>query len=276
MNDLDRSDYKFLLDNVRRANEAGIPLIHLDQPLALWNYIRMANEIAGQVPPCDLLDWGCGVGQMTYLLRRRGLRVTAFDLGTEDIKLPDLPLWRGLQVVRTTDPIVLPFAAGSFAAVLSCGVFEHVTEGDTPGDEIASLREIFRVLRPGGLFFVYQLPQRTAWQEALIRRFGLGYSHPRRFSRREIAALLSENGFVVQRLRHGNMVPKNLSGMPAPLKNWYRHAAPILALCDTLFCRAPGLNLLSGTLEVTARRESAGAADAGMGRPPEAGGNPSG
>ena len=268
MNDLDRADYEFLLDHVRRANEAGIPLVHLDQPLALWNYIRMANDIAGQVPPCDLLDWGCGLGQMTYLLRRRGFRVTSFDLGTDDVKFPDLPLWRGLHVVRTTDPIALPFAAGSFTAVLSCGVFEHVTEGDTPGDESASLREIFRVLRPDGLFFVYQLPQRQAWQEALIRRFRLGYSHPRRFSRREIVAILSENGFVVQRVRHGNMVPKNLSGMPGWIKSGYRHATPILALCDTLCCRVPGLNRISGTLEVVARRESA--ADADPGRTPEA------
>ena len=72
MNDLDRADYDFLMDTVQRANRVGISLAHLEQPLAIRNYIRISNDIASQVSPCALLDWGCGVGQMTYLLRRRG------------------------------------------------------------------------------------------------------------------------------------------------------------------------------------------------------------
>ena len=253
MNDLDRADYDFLMDTVQRANRVGISLAHLEQPLAIRNYIRIANDIASQVPPCALLDWGCGVGQMTYLLSRRGFRVTSFDLGADDTRFPDLPFWRDMRVVRTTDPISLPFADTSYSAVLSCGVFEHVTEGDTPGDEIGSLREISRVLEPGGAFLVYQLPQRSAWQEALIRQFRLGYSHPRRFSKREIAEILTENGFAVERVRHANMVPKNLSGMPPTVKSWYGRLTPALAALDALTSRLPGLNLLSGTLEVTAR-----------------------
>ena len=46
----------------------------------------------------------------------------------------------------------LPFDDASFDAVLSCGVLEHV-----PYEE-GSVREIARVLKPGGHFFVYQLP----------------------------------------------------------------------------------------------------------------------
>ena len=179
--------------------------------------------------------------------------MTSFDLGADDTIFPDLPLWRDMRVIRSTDPVALPFQDKSYSVVLSCGVFEHVTEGDKPGDEIGSLREIARVLEPDGLFLIYQLPQRSAWQEALIRRFRLGYSHPRRFSRREIAELLSENGFDVERVRHANMVPKNLSGMPPTVKSWHSRLTPALAALDALASRLPGLNLLSGTLEVTAR-----------------------
>src|SRR5439155_1653391 len=83
------------------------------------------NEIAERIPSGRLLDWGCGFGQMTYLLRRRGFDVTAFDVGAEDASLPQLPLCRDLHIVRTAHPTRLPFPNDSFDAVLSCGVLEH-------------------------------------------------------------------------------------------------------------------------------------------------------
>src|SRR4051812_8195121 len=153
--------------------------IHLDQPVGRWNYIRIANEIAAAVPRGRMLDWGCGLGQMTWLLQRRNFDVTAFDIGAADAALPDLPLTRDLRVIRTTHPTTLPFADTEFDVVLSCGVLEHVDELSRPGNELISLNEIHRVLRPGGWFAIYQLPQRHAWQEALNRRLGVGYSHPR-------------------------------------------------------------------------------------------------
>ena len=53
-----------------------------------------------------------------------------------------------------------------FDAVLSCGVLEHVEDPD------ASLDEIRRVLQPGGTFYVYKLPNRASYLEAIARRLG--------------------------------------------------------------------------------------------------------
>ena len=237
--------------------------IHLDQPIALWNYIRIADDIARQVPAGELLDWGCGYGQMTYLLKRRGLRVTSFDIGDPATgTLPDLPLCRGLDVVRSAHPTALPFPDRSFDAVLSCGVLEHVDEMSEPGNEIRSLREIARVLRPGGRFLVYQLPQRLAWQEAVIRRLKLGYAHPRRFDAAEISRLLGRTGFAVQRVRRANMLPKNLTGMPEAVRRIYGRGNRTVIACDGLLCAIPLLNQFAGVLEVTARRVADGAAGA--------------
>jgi 2-polyprenyl-3-methyl-5-hydroxy-6-metoxy-1,4-benzoquinol methylase len=89
----DQEDFEFLTANARAAKSLRLThFLHLDQPVGIWNYIRIANEIAERVPAGRLLDWGCGFGQMTYLLRRRGFEVTPYDVGPADARLPDIPL----------------------------------------------------------------------------------------------------------------------------------------------------------------------------------------
>ena len=256
MTDLDRADYDFLFDNARAGKALNVSFIHMDQPIGLWNYIRIANDIANQIPPGRILDWGCGYGQMTYLLQRRGFSVTAFDIGPADKTLPDIPVCRGLQVVRTQHPTKLPFEDASFNAVLSCGVLEHVDEFSEPGNESKSLAEIARVLRPGGAILIYQLPQRYAWQEAIIRRFRLGYAHPRRYTAGEIAQMLHRVGFQVKRIGRANLVPKNLTGMPSQLRALYSRLSRPLIAADMLLVRVPLLNQLAGVLEIAAYRVS--------------------
>jgi hypothetical protein len=133
-------------------------------------------------------------------------------------------------------------------------VLEHVDECSQPGNEFKSLREIARVLRPSGAFLIYQLPQRHAWQEAVIRRFKLGYSHPRRYTAAEITRLLADAGYRVQRVRRMNLIPKNLTGMPGRIRRIYNgFSRPLIAL-DGGLSRVPGLNQAAGVLEIAAQR----------------------
>ncbi len=253
-----QADFDFLLANARAGQALGLShFTHIDQPVGIWNYIRIADEIARQMPSGRLLDWGCGLGQMTYLLGQRGLQVTPFDIGEAgQTTLPDIPLCQGLEVVYDTHPTRLPFADGTFDAVLSCGVLEHVDESSEPGNEIKSLQEIARVLRPGGYFFIYQLPQLKAWQEALVRCLRLGYSHPRRYTAAEIRAMLQRAGYSVPKVRRANLLPKNLTGMPAAVRRAYSRFSPVVLAVDGVLCRIPGLNSIAGALEVTARSQS--------------------
>ncbi len=252
----DRADLDFLLESGAVARTLGLShSTHLDQAIGIRNYIRIANDIARQLPSGRLLDWGCGYGQMTYLLRRRGLEVTAFDIGAPgESALPDIPLCRGLEIIRTSHPTKLPFEDGAFDALLSCGVLEHVDESGEPGDELKSLREIARVLRPGGRLLVYQLPQQHAWQEALARRLRRAYFHPRRYTAAEIAELLREAGFTVSRLKRANMLPKNLTGLPGVVRRAYSRFSRVLLVIDGALCRLPGLRAVAGSLEITAER----------------------
>lgn len=254
---LDQADFAFLQASARAAKALNIPhFTHLDQPIGIWNYIRIAHDIWEQMPVGygQILDWGCGYGQMSYLLQRRGYTVIPFDVGDPMDPLPDIPLCHALSFVRVLEPTRLPFEDASFDAVLSCGVLEHVDEYSQPGNEIKSLGEIARVLRPGSLFFIYQLPQQYAWQEFAIRHLKLGYAHPRRFRVNEIIGMLGRAGFRVQRLRCANLIPRNLTGMPERLRVLYsRLSRPLIAL-DKQLCRVPPLNQIAGVLEITARK----------------------
>lgn len=254
MNRLDREDYEFLTANAQAARAQGIDNFHhLDQPIGRWNYIRIANELAQRIPAGRILDWGCGFGHMTYLLRRRGFEVTAFEVETAVTSLPGIPLCNDLQVVRSAHPTKLPFPDQSFDAVLSCGVLEHIEEFSQAGNELKSLHEIRRVLRRDGFFAIYYLPQRYAWQEALARQLRLGYSHPRRYTAAEIRELLERAGYRVERLCRANLFPKNVSGLPEPLRSLFGRFGRTLIALDGVSCRIPGLNQVAGVMEIIAR-----------------------
>ncbi len=254
---IDQTDFDFLLGNAKDGKAKGLSnFLHLDQPINLWNYIRIANDIAAQLPAgAHMLDWGCGMGQMTYLMQKRGLNVTAYDVRPADDKLPDTPLSKTIKIITSQEPTQLPFNEERFDAALSCGVLEHVDEFSAPGNELKSLRELHRVLKPGGQLFIYQLPQVHAWQEVVIRRFKLGYSHPRRYVAAEITRMLRDTGFELTRLRRANLVPKNLTGMPASLRKAYSSASKPLIAIDGVLSQTPGLCELAGVLEITAKKD---------------------
>lgn len=116
------------------------------------------------------------------------------------------------------------------------------------------MHELGRVLRPGGHLVIYQLPRRYAWQQALVlvRRFHLGYAHPRRYSAAEIGSILQQAGYSVIDVRRANLIPKNPTSMPHSLRAAYSRLSRTLIALDGIVCKLPGLNQLAGALEVSA------------------------
>ena len=142
------------------------------------------------------------------------------------------------------DPRRLPFPDQNFDAVLSCGVLEHVEDPD------ASLEEIRRVLLPGGTLYVYKLPNRASYLEAIARRAGLYYhgvlEHDRLYDPRSAQALLVRHGFAVKEARRTNMLPLTLTGRLAA-----RAATPIW-VANRALSAVPVLNLVATNVEVIA------------------------
>ena len=107
-----------------------------------------------------VLDLGCGVGRHALLFAEHGFTVEAMDGATAGLDFARREAAaRGLQLsLRQGDADVLPFADESFDYVLSWNVIFHGTMGDV-GRRLA---EIWRILKPGGLYQGTMLSKRDA------------------------------------------------------------------------------------------------------------------
>ena len=108
----------------------------------------------------NVLDLGCGVGRHALLLAGHGFAVEAIDGSEAGLDVTrDEAAARGLAIgLHHGSADVLPFADGAFDFVLSWNVIYHGNAGDV-GRRLA---EIWRVLRPGGLYQGTMLPTRNS------------------------------------------------------------------------------------------------------------------
>lgn len=121
----------------------------------------------------DVLDVGCGQGVDICEYAQAGARVTGIDLTPRHVELARAHLDQlGLTgTVVESDAEHMPFPDGTFDRVSSTGVLHH-----TP-DMPAALREILRVLRPGGTATVI-VYNRNSWHywahQVLLRGIATG------------------------------------------------------------------------------------------------------
>jgi ubiquinone/menaquinone biosynthesis C-methylase UbiE len=117
-----------------------------------------------------LLDLGCGAGRHAFEALRRGARVTAFDYDEAELKdvaamasamadAGDLPAAARSATTRG-DATKLPFPDATFDRIIAAEVLEHID------DDMGAIRELIRVLRPGGTIAATVpafLPERVSW-----------------------------------------------------------------------------------------------------------------
>ncbi len=174
--------------------------------------VRFLEEACGRIllkPTTEtrVLDWGCGKGHISHLLKERGFLVTSCDRRSarRDSSFgQETPIIsrRRIEVIPLDDDVLLPFDSGTFDVVVSFGVLEHV-----PRDE-ESMAEIRRVVRPGGVFWVSFLPCFLSWTQFLSRLLGNRY-HDRLYSIPGLRRLAARAGWSLVDAWHGQLFPKN-------------------------------------------------------------------
>ena len=95
----------------------------------------------------DVLDLGCGTGELASAVAAAGMRSTGCDISAEMLDRAAAADPAGAVDWVQLDPgwQVLPFTSETFDAVVAASVMEYVD------DPTAVLRECHRVLRPGGV-----------------------------------------------------------------------------------------------------------------------------
>lgn len=162
-----------------------------------------------------VLEAGCGLGAWVIHLSGRGYDVTGVDndpLVVERLQSshPDLD-------VRLGDIVALPFADGTFGAVMSFGVVEHFPEGWGP-----VLAETRRVLERNGILVLtvpmnntfrrlFAHPVRTAYLHRFRAKGGQTHFAEYRYSPGEVERNLVDCGFQPLLTTWEDFTPKNMS-----------------------------------------------------------------
>jgi len=152
--------------------------------------ILLARDIVGMTPGVAL-DIGAAGGGNTRVLRGAGWLSMAVEYGATGAQIASE---RGLSVLRA-DATALPCADDAMDLVVAFDVLEHIDDDD------AAVREIHRVLRPGGVALIAVPVDPRLWSahdEAV--------GHVRRYTRSELLDLFNRNGFVIERARSWNVL----------------------------------------------------------------------
>lgn len=216
------------------------------QPLAMEKRLRIIRQVAGKSQG-RFLDCGCGAGEYVFALTQsEGFDACGLEFDEAKVrKAQSHPLYGSRVSQGNLERLAFPDSC--FAYALLNEVLEHVP------DERRALKEIFRILTPGGLLFVFSpnrwFPFEThgiAWKHGGKKiphwvpfipyiPLGLGtkfFSYwARNYWPRELSALLRAAGFVILHRDFIWLTFENISNRQPRLIAFFRPMLRCFANC---------------------------------------------
>lgn len=196
------------------------------EPVTALEHERTFKHAEPYLRPGVMLDWGCFVGFDAWRLRQKfGDQI---ELHGCDVHPPVFAgFWNeiGMRYQTLPHPWKLPYHDDMFDTIIGAGTLEHVP------DESASLRELWRVLKPYGILVLTHMPQRHSLIEAYLRWENSPH-HKRRYTRRSAREKLINHGFIPKFIRRHHSTP--MRG-PQFLRNLWSASANLLECSPAAF-----------------------------------------
>jgi ubiquinone/menaquinone biosynthesis C-methylase UbiE len=163
--------------------------------------ISQANIKAGQ----HILDIGCGTGTLAVLLKRQysGVEVVGLDPDPKALRRASTKVRRAGVSVQLDQGFAdeLPYERESFDRVLSSFMFHHLAGHDRE----KTLKEVWRVLKPGGSFHLLDFVSDHG-SHGFLHRLVHSHAELRDNTDERILPLLSHAGFKnAEKVRAGSM-----------------------------------------------------------------------
>lgn len=149
---------------------------------------KISNELRTANHELRILDVGCGTGANLEMLKKFGAAegVDVSDDALEFCRKKGLKVHKGLAEE-------LPFEDERFEVVTALDVVEHLD------DDIAGLKEMYRVLKTGGKTLIFVPAFMWLWgvQDDIS-------NHRIRYTKKQIVERLQKAGFTVERATYAN------------------------------------------------------------------------
>jgi SAM-dependent methyltransferase len=182
----------------REMMEHTYPILYAVEQSHWWHIGRrrilagFVERICGRVTdrPARILDVGCGTGANLLMLSKYG-QAEGVDVSEDALEFCRA---RGLDTVKLGAAEQLPYEDGTFDLVTAFDVVEHMD------DDLAGLKEMRRVLRPGGRVLLFVPTFMFLWglQDEVSH-------HRRRYRLPELRRVLEQAGFEVERSTYANI-----------------------------------------------------------------------
>jgi SAM-dependent methyltransferase len=150
---------------------------------------RLVKRLKKEMPDGHMLDMGCGRGDFLKVAQDHGYTVHGSDLSTADGPHKDIPIFQGFLKDAN-------FTTEEFDIIVTRNTLEHIFD---PNED---LRELNRILKPGGLLYV-KVPH-VKYEEGWRCKAFFGFKslftppvHLNHFSTSTLSGILRRNGFEV-------------------------------------------------------------------------------
>ncbi|MGI6375895.1 MAG: class I SAM-dependent methyltransferase [Anaerolineae bacterium] len=191
-------------------------LLRNESDVAYKRRVRTMLAYLDLSPGLDVLDCGTGMGFYSLCMTELydGLRIWGIDRDTHALAFARQALAGRPVLLCEGDILRLPYADASFDRVLLTEVLEHLT------DDAVGLRELYRVLKPGGVLTVTVPAARySGWYDPINRAAeavtgrpirtgpfaGIWANHRRLYTASQLQTALCQAGFecaAVEPLTH--------------------------------------------------------------------------